>query len=88
MLRFRLMALAHGTLALAQIGGNGRQPSSYGSGELLEPNPPAFLDPNAFQNPLVMFSPPALNTTSAGFGRIGGQANSPRAIQFSGRVEF
>ncbi len=111
----------------------------YGSGDLLGPNPPAFLDRNAFQNPAaftfgstprtlayglrnpgsknldlslrrefrlreslklglqadafnlanwVMFSGPALSIASANFGRISGQANSPRAVQFNARLEF
>jgi len=111
----------------------------YGSGDLLGPNPRAFLDRNAFQNPAaftfgttprtmayglrnpgqknldlslrrefrlreslklsvqadafnmpnwVMFSAPNINITSAAFGRISGQANSPRAVQFSSRIEF
>ncbi|MCS7315889.1 MAG: TonB-dependent receptor [Bryobacterales bacterium] len=111
----------------------------YGSGDLLGPNPPAFLDRNAFQNPAaftfgttprtlayglrnpgqknldlsirrefrlreslklsiqadafnlpnwVMFSGPNTNITSAAFGRISSQANSPRAVQFSSRIEF
>jgi hypothetical protein len=36
----------------------------------------------------VMFSAPALSIASANFGRISGQANSPRAVQFNARLEF
>ena len=36
----------------------------------------------------VVFSNPSLDTTSSGFGRITGQANGPRVLQFSARVKF
>jgi len=41
---------------------------------------------NAFN--IVMFSAPALNITSANFGRITSQANGPRAVQLSARFTF
>ena len=41
---------------------------------------------NAFNN--VRFGGPNINTTSAAFGKITSQANSPRLMQISTRVEF
>ena len=41
---------------------------------------------NAFNN--VRFSAPSVNTTSAAFGKITSQANSPRLMQVSTRIEF
>jgi len=112
---------------------------SYGSGSLLGPNPPVFLDKNAFQNPApytfgdtprtmayrlrntptinenfmlmrdfriresfsahfavsaynafnrVQFSAPSQDITSAGFGLVGGQANSPRSVQLEFKLLF
>jgi hypothetical protein len=47
------------------------------------------IQADAFNMPnWVMFSAPNINITSAAFGRISGQANSPRAVQFSSRIEF
>jgi hypothetical protein len=36
----------------------------------------------------TVFSNPSLDTTSSGFGRITGQANGPRVVQFAARVRF
>ena len=36
----------------------------------------------------VRFAAPNLNITNANFGRITGVANSPRAVQFNGRISF
>jgi hypothetical protein len=41
---------------------------------------------NAFNN--VRFAAPNINTTSTAFGKITSQANSPRLMQLSARVEF
>jgi hypothetical protein len=41
---------------------------------------------NAFN--IVMFAAPALNITSANFGKITSQANGPRAVQLSARLTF
>lgn len=41
---------------------------------------------NAFN--IVMFSAPALNITSANFGKITSQANGPRSLQLSARITF
>ena len=112
----------------------------WGSGDLTGPNPPAFLDRNAFANPAaytygdtpltgvyglraphainqdlslkrtfairesmrfqlqwdafnafnyVRFAAPSVNLASTtGFGKITGQANSPRIMQLSARFEF
>jgi hypothetical protein len=112
---------------------------SYGSGDLLGPNPPVFLDIKAFAAPAaytygttpltlayglrgpssynqnvslrrdfrlrenlrltlqgdainvfnwVNFSGPSTNITSSAFGRISGQSNAPRVVQFTGRITF
>ncbi len=37
---------------------------------------------------LVTFAPPSTNITSNAFGRITAQSNTPRILQFSGRVTF
>ncbi|HWB86972.1 MAG TPA: TonB-dependent receptor [Bryobacteraceae bacterium] len=36
----------------------------------------------------VVFRSPSLNTTSSSFGKITGQANGPRVVQFAARVTF
>ena len=41
---------------------------------------------NAFNN--VRFAGPNINTTSSAFGKITSQANTPRLMQISTRVEF
>ena len=41
---------------------------------------------NAFN--ITMFAAPSLNITSTAFGKITSQANSPRAVQLSGRIVF
>ena len=41
---------------------------------------------NAFN--IVMFAAPALNITSANFGKITSQANGPRIVQVSARLTF
>jgi hypothetical protein len=114
---------------------NGR----FGSGDLLGPAPPSFIERNAFANPApftfgdtpqthaygirlpsmynqdvslrrdfqireglrfslqgdafnvfnnVIFGGINTNITSAAFGRVGSQANSPRVVQFGARLSF
>jgi hypothetical protein len=120
--------------------GSVRIGGDWGSGDLLGPNPPVFLDRNAFRNPApftygntppraafglrnptfwsqdlsvarqfpiserirlmlqadafnvfnhVIFSGPAsLNINSANFGRVISQANDPRLLQLSLKLQF
>ena len=41
---------------------------------------------NAFN--IVRFAAPSINTASAAFGKITSQANTPRLMQISTRIEF